>query len=263
MNEERSAKEKAATKTRIWGASIAWIVVYGALIGVTALIPIFPYVGGGGFLPLCVVFEAIAPLILGPAGIIAAFIGGIIGMFIMPAAFPLGLLDVFFTGILPSITVSLTIRDDKFRYITVPLFAVIGIFFTIFPYYWPGAAAGLETNPPEPLYTLLAAWYWVPWLVIEASPLGTKIVPKWSLESSKKRYWGIFIAVLSGMMIWWMPWAIVYWYLLHYPIALAIATFIAYSWWVPVLSIITTIIAVPIVEGLRRSGLPKIHLAIW
>ena len=173
------------------------------------------------------------------------------------------MLDVFLTGTLPAITVALTIRDDKLWYITVPVFAIIGIFFTIFPYHWPGAAAGLEANPPEPMYSLLAAWYWVPWLIIEASPLGRKLVPQWALEAGKKRYWGVFIAVISGMMIWWMPWAITYWYLLKYPIALAIATFIAYSWWVPALSVIITIITIPIIEGLRRSGLPKIPWAIW
>ena len=79
MSGEEVVKERVTpSKTKLWGASIAWIVVYGALIGVTSLIPIFPYVGGGGFLPLCVVFEAMAPLILGPAGIISAFIGGVI-----------------------------------------------------------------------------------------------------------------------------------------------------------------------------------------
>jgi hypothetical protein len=44
---------------------------------------------------------------------------------------------------------------------------------------------------------------------------------------------------------------------------LGVATHVAYSWWVPALSAITAIITIPIVEGLERSGLPKIAGAIW
>jgi hypothetical protein len=48
-----------------------------------------------------------------------------------------------------------------------------------------------------------------------------------------------------------------------YTPALAIACFAAYSWWVPSLSIIIAIISVPILEGLSRSGLPRVPGAIW
>jgi hypothetical protein len=258
MNE---VEEKEAARTRIYGASVAWIAVYAGICGATSLVPIFPYIGGGGFLPLCVVFEALAPLILGPAGTVSSFIGGIVGMFICPAAYPLGLLDVILTGTLPAVFVTLTIRDDKLWPLTIITFLAMGIWINLFPYYWPGAALGFET-PPQPLYFALTAWYWIPWLAINAS-LGIRLIPKWARGSGAKRYVGIYIALLSGLSIWWIPWCLPYWYMFHYPVALAVATCIAYSWWVPALSVVVTIICVPIVEGLRRSGLPKIPWAIW
>jgi hypothetical protein len=251
-----------AARTRIYGASIAWIAIYAGICGATSLVPIFPYVGGGGFLPLCVVFEAIAPLILGPAGIISAFLGGIVGMFICPAAYPLGLIDVIATGTLPAVFVTLTIWDDKLWPITIISFLAMGVWINVFPYYSPGAALGFET-PPQPLYLALSLWYWIPWLAINASPLGIRLIPKWARGSGMKRQGSIFIALLSGLMLWWIPWVLPYWYIFHYPVSLAIAVFVGYSWWVPTLSIITTIICIPIIEGLRRSGLPKIPWALW
>ncbi len=81
--------KEASQSMRIGGASVAWITLYGALCGVTSLIPVFPYVGGGGYVPLQTMFSAIAPVLLGPVGgIVAATVGGVIGMFIAPAAFP-------------------------------------------------------------------------------------------------------------------------------------------------------------------------------
>ena len=107
MTEER-VRERAPMG--YGGASIAFIAVYGAILGALALVPIFPYFGGGGFIPLSVIFTAIGPLVLGPiGGIIAAVIGGFIGMFVSPAMFPLGLLDVLLTGILPALFVALMI----------------------------------------------------------------------------------------------------------------------------------------------------------
>jgi len=91
--------KETSQSMRIGGASIAWITLYGALCGVTSLIPVFPYVGGGGYVPLQTMFSAIAPVLLGGVGgIVAATVGGIIGMFIAPAAFPLQLVDVILTG---------------------------------------------------------------------------------------------------------------------------------------------------------------------
>jgi len=255
-------KEVRKTTARVYGVPIAWIAVYGALCGVAALIPLFPYVGGGGYLPLCVALEAIAPLVMGPAGIIAAIIGGLIGMFIAPAAYPLGLLDVILTGVLPAVFTTLTVNNHKLWPVTLVAFIGMGIWLNVFPYYIPGPAAGFP-NPPQPIFSIMAAYYWVPWTIIMISPLGIRYVPKWIREKGTKRWAGMFIAILSGMMLWIIPWWLPYWYLFAYPVELALTAFVAYSWWVPTLSVITTIIAIPVVEGLSRSGLPKAPGAAW
>jgi hypothetical protein len=264
MEEKTTEKVGRGTVGRIGGASIAWVTLYGALCGVTSLVPIFPYVGGGGYVPLTTPFSAIAPLLLGPlGGVVAALIGGVIGMFVAPAAYPLQVVDVVLNAALPAFLVALMIRDDRLWKITVPLFIVVGIAGWLVPFYVPGAAAGFG-RVPEPLYFIMAALYWVPSTIIAATPLGTRLIPRWvRSEKRGERYGGVFLAVVAAMFVWWLPWTRPYWYLFNFSAELGVATHIAYSWWVPALSAITAVITIPIVEALERSGLPKIQGAIW
>lgn len=257
--EEKKTKTTKKASTRVWGVPIAWIVIYGALCGATMLIPTFPYVGGGGFLPLGSLLGAMAPAIMGPAGIVAAFIGGVIGMFISPAAFPLGLVDVILTGTLPAVFVTLTLNDRKFWYLTIPTILGLGIVIEVFtPLYI------LATSPPQPWFTFMALWYFLPWLAIMASPLGLKYLADWIRgEDRTKRFAGLFIAYISGLGPWLIPWFLPYWYLFSYPGALGFSVLIGYSWWFVAISIVLTLITLPIVEGLSKSGLPPVPLAIW
>ena len=249
---------------RIGGASIAWVTLFGALIGVTSLIPIFPYVGGGGYVPLATPFAAIAPLLLGPVGgIVAAIIGGVIGMFIAPAAYPLQLVDVIIGAAAPAILTALMIKDNRFWKITVPLFIIVGIAGWLVPFYLPGAAGGFG-RVPEPLYFILTGLYWIPSTIIAATPLGTRLIPQWAVSKDRRqRYGGIFLAILAAMFVWWIPWTRPYWYLFNYTPEVGVATSIGYSWWVPALSAITAVITIPIIEALERSGLPKVEGSIW
>ncbi|MDI7274664.1 MAG: hypothetical protein QME94_01660, partial [Anaerolineae bacterium] len=251
-------------KGRIGGASIAWVTLFGALCGVTALVPIFPYVGGGGYVPLTTPLCAIAPLLLGPiGGVVAALIGGVIGMFLAPAANPMGLIDVALTAGYPALLVALVVKNARLWKFTAPFFVVNGIAGYLVPFYLPGAAGGFG-RVPEPLYFLLAALYWIPSTIIVLSPLGTRLMPKWILSSNRaERYGGIFLAVLVSLFVWWLPWTRVYWYAFHFSAELGVATHIAYSWWVVALSAITAVITIPLLEALGRSGLPKIEGAIW
>ena len=176
--EEKTTEKVRRTTSRIGGVSIAWVTLFGALCGVTGLVPIFPYVGGGGYVPLTTPLCAIAPLLLGPVGgIVSAAIGGIIGMFIAPAAYPLQIVDVFLNAILPALFVALMIRDDRLWKVTVPLFIVLGIVGWLVPFYVPGAAAGFG-RVPEPLYFIMAGLYWIPSTIIAATPLGTRLIPR-------------------------------------------------------------------------------------
>jgi len=257
-------KEKGQSM-RIGGASIAWVTLYGALCGVTSLIPVFPYVGGGGYVPLQTMFSAIAPILLGEVGgIVAATVGGIIGMFIAPAAFPLQLVDVVLTGLLPAFAVGIMINANKRRWLPIVWCVLVGILGTLFPFYVPGAAAGFSAPPNPVVYFLLVAYYWVPPLIVLLTPLGGKLVPEWARGQDRKyKYIGILLAVLMGLFTWFLPWSLPYWYVYQYEPAMGVATLIGYMWWVPLFSLVITIITVPLVEALRRSGLPKIAGAIW
>jgi hypothetical protein len=265
MSEQQTEKVSGGrTGGRIGGASIAWVTLFGALIGVLSLVPIFPYVGGGGYVPLATPFAAIAPLLLGPiGGIVSAIIGGVIGMFIAPAAYPLQVVDVIIGAAAPAILVALMIKDNRYWKITVPLFVVIGIVGWLVPFYVPGVAGGFG-KVPEPLYFIICALYWIPSTIIAVTPLGTRLIPQWVVSKKRsERYGGIFLAILAAMFVWWLPWTRPYWYLFNFSSELGVATHLAYSWWVPTLSAITAVITIPIVEALERSGLPKVEGAIW
>jgi hypothetical protein len=258
-------KVSSARKTgRIGGASVAWVTLFGALIGVTGLIPIFPYIGGGGYVPLATPFSAIAPLLLGPlGGIVAAIIGGVIGVFIAPAAYPMQALDVVIGAASPAILVALVINGPRFWKITVPLFIVIGILGWLVPFYIPGEAGGFG-SVPEPLYFILAGLYWIPSTIIAGSPIGLRLIPSWSKSSVRThRYAGIFLALLAALFVWWLPWTRPYWYMFNFSAELGVATHLAYSWWVVALSAITAVITIPLIEALERSGLPKIEGSLW
>jgi hypothetical protein len=271
VTEERT-RERAPTG--YGGASIAFIAVYGAINGALALVPIFPYFGGGGFVPLSVVFTAIGPFILGPiGGVIAAIIGGIIGMFVSPAMFPLGLLDVVLTGILPAVFTALFVNTNKTIGWILSIVALIltGVAFIIFPYVWPTAFIIFPyvwpTIPGETadvVFFATTVLFWLPWLILMFLPIGRKWIPEWCRgDDPKKQYLGVFLVVLMGFMTFYYWWAAPYWYVFTYPIALATTTNIGYTWWWPVLAIVTAIIAIPVVEALKRSGLPRIPDAIW
>jgi hypothetical protein len=260
-----SEVKDSSKSMRIGGASIAWITLYGALCGVTSLIPVFPYVGGGGYVPLQNMFSAIAPVLLGEVGgVVAATVGGVIGMFIAPAAFPLQLVDVFLTGTLPSFCVAIMINAHKRGGIALIWCVLVGIFGTLFPFWVPGASAGFAQPANPVVYLLLVAYYWAIPLIILLTPLGRRIIPEWARSDDRKyKYAGLGIGFILGLFTWFLPWSLPYWYVFQYEPSMGVATLIGYMWWVPLFSVVIAIIAVPLVEALKRSGLPKIPGALW
>jgi hypothetical protein len=257
---------KTSSKSmRIGGASIAWVTLYGALCGVTSLIPVFPYVGGGGYVPLQTMFSAIAPILLGSwGGIVAATVGGVIGMFIAPAAFPLQLVDVFLTGTLPAFSVAIMVNANKRWLVAVAWSILVGVIGTLFPFYVPGASAGFAQPANPVVYFLLVAYYWAIPLILLLTPIGRRLVPEWSRgDDRSKKYLGLFLAFIIGLFTWFLPWSLPYWYVYQYEPSMGVATLIGYMWWVPLFSLVIAIIAVPLVEAMRRSGLPKIPGAVW
>jgi hypothetical protein len=191
----------------------------------------------------------------------AAIIGGVIGMFVSPGMFPLGLLDVLLTGILPALFVALIVNTDNNIDWLLSIIAIIitGIFFLVFPYVWPTIPGEI----PDIGYFLSTLVFWVPWLIIIFTPL-RKMIPEWARSDDRKmKYIGTVISVLIGMELFYYWWGAPYWYIFTYPVALAFAANLGYSIYWPFLAIVTGIIAIPIIEALQRSGLPRIPRATW
>jgi hypothetical protein len=245
----------------------AWIAIYSAIIGVSSLVPIFPYSGGGGYAPLSISFIVMAPFLLGfGGGIISAFIGGIIGMFIAPGAFPMGFFDVIFIAVLLSSFVALAINGDvkKYRWVFIFIYLFSGILFEIIPYYLPGKSSGFMP-PLQPIYTLITTFFWVPWLIIYVLPFGGKYIPSWAKQNKniKLRYFGVLIASITGLMCWGIFYNLPYFLLLNIPNELAIATLIQAMIFLPIFAIIATSFTILTVRYLEKLGYPSPIGAIW
>jgi hypothetical protein len=267
VKEAMMAQAQTSSGMRIGGASVAWVTLYGALCGVTALIPFFPYVGGGGYLPLLCAFTALAPIVLGPVGgIVAALIGSIVGMLIAPAAFPLQLLDAVLVGVLPAVFVAMLVNANNKTWLIAGVVSciVLGLAGMFFPFWIPGASVGFAKPTNPTIYWLLMAIYWLLPLIVIISPIGRTLIPNWTRGTDRKfKYIGFLIGVITAFYLWFIPLCVPYWYMFNYSPAVATAAEVAYLWWLPALAAVVTIIAVPLVEALKRSGLPKIQGGLW
>jgi len=250
----------------LFGTPIAWIAVYGALVGVTSLVPILPYAGGGGYWPLATVIAALGALILGPlGGAVAAFIGGIIGMFIAPPAFPLGIVDAVLVVFVPEVFVALAFNVKKYRWAFLAFQALMTVVFFIALFFYPGVVGGW---PPIPVanYFLATLYYWLLPTIVLASPLGTKFVYEWSRSQDvKQRSIGVFIGSWMAMNAWYIsPSYWLYWILFAFPSALLyLMAWGIYTWYMPLFGLVLSLIAVPIIEALRRSGMAKPPNVLW
>jgi len=250
---------------RVRGCPVSWIGIYAAIIGIAALVPLIPYMGGGGFLPLCIPIVVIAPLILGIwPGVIAAFVGSVLGMFISPSAFPMGFFDVIVVGTLPALFAGFVFNGDKVKYWAsfTLIYLVNAAFAEIVPFYFPGKSAGFAP-PPQPTYFLVVAIFWAPALITYIS-IG-QFIPKWSsAENRKKRYIITYIGQFIAILCWGMP----YWYLYAYVLKLTPEVVTAgyllwQSWVMPLIAFVATVIVIPLAEVLRKSSFSPPSEALW
>ncbi len=153
---------------------------------------------------------------------------------------------------------------NKQLLVAVAWSVLVAIFGTLFPFYVPGKAANFAAPANPVTYFLLVAYYWLIPLIIVISPLGRRWVPEWIRgQDRKKKYIGLAITFITGLFTWFLPWSLPYWYVYQYEPSMGVATLIGYMWWVPLFALAITVITVPLVEALRRSGLPKVQGAIW
>ena len=139
----------------IFGAPISWIALFGALMGALSIVPMIFYPFGGGFASAgMLVFGPLAGLILGPwAGAVAGLIGGLIGMFISPGSYPLGLIDVMLSGMLLPIFWGLA--KPYYRKIYIPFVILWIIYYFLTPFYFPGEAGGFRRGPAAHVHPVL------------------------------------------------------------------------------------------------------------
>ena len=259
-------QSKPKGRLYIAGTPIAWVAVYGALVGVTSLVPILPYAGGGGFWPLATPLAAIAPLLLGPVGgIAAAIVGGIIGMFIAPPAFPLGIIDATLVVVLPAIFVGLALNMKKAKWIFLAWQIIMTASFFVALLFYPGVSGGW---PPVSTSSFFVAtlYYWLLPIVVLLSPLGTKYIYDWSRSTNARhRSIGVFVGSWMAMNAWYVsPSFWLYWILFAYPSPLLyVMAWGIYTWYMPLIAVIITLITVPITEALRRSGMARPPHVLW
>jgi len=252
----------------IAGTPIAWVAVYGALVGVTSLVPILPYAGGGGYWPLATPLAGIGTLILGPiGGIVAAFVGGIIGMFIAPGAFPLGIVDATLVVLIPAVfvAVALNMGSKKYKWAFLVWQILMTVSFFVAMYAYPGVVGGWPPVSTQS-YFMTTLYYWLLPLIVLLSPIGTKYIYNWARDTdTKKRTAGLFLGTWMAMNAWYIsPSYWVYWILFAYPSPLLyLMSWGIYTWYMPLFAVLMTVITVPLSEALRRSGMAKPPDVIW
>ncbi len=152
-NQGSEVKYEAKSAVSIFGAPVSWVALFGSLIGALSIVPMSFYTSGGGFMSAGMgIFAPISGMLLGPwAGFVAGTIGGVIGMMISPAAYPLGFLDILLSGsIMPMVWGLMQPKYYKWLLIFYPINELV---YFVVPYYYPGTRIGLSA-PIEPYYTL-------------------------------------------------------------------------------------------------------------
>lgn len=254
------------SSSRYSAGRVAWVGVYGALIAVTSVVPIAPYGVGGGYLSLSLLFIMLAPLLLGLSeGIMSSAVGGVIAVFVSPAAYSLGLIDAFLGSVLLATCVGLAFNADRklLRVIFAAMFVAFGIGAELIPYSIPGHSIGL--NPaPQPIYSYVIACLSLPWLALHVSPVGYKYVPRWVRSKNKRlRYLGTILGLLIGSMAWVLPWQFVYFLILRIPAEVGLSAYLAVTYGLPLIVFLFSLVSVPIIYALERSGLPAPPAAVW
>jgi hypothetical protein len=210
------------------------------------------YVMGGGYASAgMLIFGPISGLVLGPwAGFVAGVIGGLIGMFISPGSYPLGLLDVFLSG--AALPIFYGLAHPRYRKYYIPLVVLLIVWIAINPYFWPGAAGGFE--PADPTYLLSFLW----------GPVGLIVYllfQKRALrmtENSKipTQFIGYLLYLFGPLTAWLIPWENVYKIMLKFPLQVARLENI-FSWiqYIPAMLVGAAIVSLLLINALRRSKL--------
>lgn len=206
---------EAKSSVSFFGAPIAWVALFGALIGALSIVPMLFYVTGGGFMSVGMgIFAPIAGIMLGPwAGFAAGTIGGVIGMMISPASYPLGFVDVLLSGSFMPLAWGLL--QPKYRKLVLLLYPILTLGLWLVPYYLPGSAGGFS-KALEPQYLISTNYGWVGLLLfLFGAPMIWKLLES---ENKQKAIVGLALNSFMACVLWAMPWFYLYYWLLRFPV---------------------------------------------
>jgi hypothetical protein len=248
----------------VLGAPISWVALFGALVGALSIVPMLFYLSGGGYVSAgMIIFAPLAGIVLGPwAGFVAALIGGLIGMFLSPASYPLFILDANLSGSFIALYWGLA-SDRKYAKWFIPWAIAWIVFVLIVPYRNAlGVSADFGT-PPEPTYTLSWLWAYAGLALLIVNLLAGGFLWRWVRDPASDRA-RMFLGVLGVSFIactsWMVPWIGVYNWRLGFPIETAVTVnYGAWIGYVVPISIASSIVITLSIVALRRSGLRRMQ----
>ena len=244
----------------IKGVPLSWIAMVSAILAASSAIPLFFFAGGVGYMSIGYALCPLMGLVLGPyGGFIAGLIGGTLAMFIMPPAVAGGIPIVFVDWAMPPLMTGLAAQGKWKKVLPIVIFDYL--MFNLVPYYIPGPAAGYP-NPPQPWFALSIYWYYIGGILLVLT--GYKL-PEWVRSDDKKKLalsLIIFEWISNEPMealgwIWWN-------YAFNIPPDLVIWICMFNVPWQRVLTLIAVVaIGVPLIDGLKKSGLKRIPGSAW
>jgi predicted membrane protein len=246
----------------ILGAPISWVALFGALIGATSIVPMLFYLSGGGYVSAgMIIFAPLAGIVLGPwAGYLAALIGGLIGMFLSPGSYPLGIIDANLSGGLIALFWGLA-AHRKYTKLLIPFSILWLVFVQVIPYRSALWVSGSFGAPTEPAY--IASWSWAYLGVVLAivNVILGGIFWRWVRDPASARrrmFAGVLLISFIACAEWMVPWIGVWNWLLVFPVGSA--TTVNYGAWVGYalpITVASSIVITLSIVSLRRSGLRR------
>jgi len=262
----------AERKAVLFGAPIAAIALFAALVGFTAMIPISFYTTGGGFTSLgMAAFAPVAGMVLGPyAGFIACYVGGIIGMFLSPGAYPLGLIDAYLSGACLGLSWGFASCMDKreCKMIYIPWVLGQDAIALIVPFIWPGPPyyspmTEFMGMPGIVVHFVRRYMSWIFLAVFLIFGVTGKAVEWCRSEDKKKLILGFLFLNIYARYGWTPIWGWPYGEYIHSPWETGLLSAFGPLWplgqwstWSQVL--IATFLGSAIVIGLRKTGYLKV-----